>query len=178
MEVFWASGYHGTSLPDLLQATGLSRSSLYGTFGDKHGLFLNALDRYIAESLTRLDSELDPRHDAWEGLRRFLAGYVQRNSGALGRKGCLVVATAMELSAKDAEVEKRIRGFFRAVEKRLAETFERAKKEGSLADEVVPQDAARILLAVVEGLRVIAKTGIDNKVWQASIDSLLLQFSK
>jgi TetR/AcrR family transcriptional repressor of nem operon len=178
MEVFWSNGYYDTSLPDLLQATGLSRSSLYGTFGDKHGLFLHALDRYITDALTRLDSELDPQRDAWEGLRLFLAGYVRRNGGSLGRKGCLVVATAMELSAKDAEVEKRIRGFFRAVEGQLTKAFERAKKEGSLADGVVPQDAARILLAVVEGLRVIAKTGIDNKLWQASIDSLLFQFAK
>jgi len=173
MDIFWSNGYQGTSLPDLLQATGLSRSSLYAAFGDKHGLFLLALDRYIANALARIDQEMDGQRDPWDGLRLFLSGYVQRNSGAKGRKGCLVVATAMELAGKDADVERRIRGFFQAVEARLADTFERAQKEGTLADGLAPRDAARMLLAMVEGLRVIAKTGVDGKVWQASVDALL-----
>lgn len=173
MEIFWSNGYQGTSLPDLLQATGLSRSSLYAAFGDKHGLFLLALDRYIADAMARIDQEMDGRRDPWDGLRLFLSGYVQRNSGARGRKGCLVVATAMELAGKDADVEKRIRGFFQAVEGRLADTFERAQKEGTLAERLAPRDAARMLLAMVEGLRVIAKTGVDGKVWQASVDALV-----
>lgn len=178
MDIFWANGYQGTSLPDLLHATGLSRSSLYGAFGDKHGLFLLALDRYIAESVKRLDHELSPQRDAWEGVRLFLTGYVARNSGAKGRKGCLVVATAMEMSTKDVEVEKRIRGFFQTVEARLADAFARAAGEGTLADGVEPRDAARVLLALVEGLRVIAKTGIDGKVWQGSVDAMLIRFRK
>jgi len=173
MDIFWSNGYQGTSLPDLLQATGLSRSSLYAAFGDKHGLFLLALDRYIGNALARIDQEMDGQRDPWDGLRLFLSGYVQRNSGAKGRKGCLVVATAMELAGKDADVERRIRGFFQAVEARLADTFERAQKEGTLADGLAPRDAARMLLAMVEGLRVIAKTGVDGKVWQASVDALL-----
>jgi AcrR family transcriptional regulator len=78
MEVFWTSGYHGTSLPDLLQATRLSRGSLYAAFGDKHGLFLRALDRYIEEALARLDAELDRRESALAGLRSCVAGYVER----------------------------------------------------------------------------------------------------
>ena len=173
MDIFWSNGYQGTSLPDLLQATGLSRSSLYAAFGDKHGLFLLALDRYIGNALARIDQEMDGQRDPWDGLRLFLSGYVQRNSGAKGRKGCLVVATAMELAGKDADVERRIRGFFQAVEARLADTFERAQKEGTLADGLAPRDAARMLLAMVEGLQVIAKTGVDAKVWQASVDALL-----
>src|ERR1700744_5431541 len=48
MGVFWSRGYNATALPDLLRATKLSRGSLYAAFGDKHGLFLRALDRYIA----------------------------------------------------------------------------------------------------------------------------------
>ncbi|MFX5555055.1 helix-turn-helix domain-containing protein, partial [Acinetobacter baumannii] len=64
MQVFWSSGYHGTSLPDLLAATRLSRGSLYAAFGDKHGLFLRALDRYLDEALARVDRERDPRNDA------------------------------------------------------------------------------------------------------------------
>src|SRR5580693_8365199 len=87
MGVFWSRGYHATALPDLLRATNLSRGSLYAAFGDKHSLFLRALDRYIAIALTRMDIELDHRREPVEGLRAYLAGYVDRTSGANGRRG-------------------------------------------------------------------------------------------
>src|SRR6201996_2487569 len=133
MDVFWSRGYHGTALPDLLSATGLSRGSLYAAFGGKHALFLRALDRYIADALVRIDVELDPRHAPLEGLRSFLAGYVDRTSGANGRRGCLLVATAMELAGQDTDVEDRIGRFFKAMEAKVAGAFSRAKDAGELA---------------------------------------------
>ena len=54
MGVFWSRGYHATARPDLLRATKLSHGSLYAAFGDKHSLFLRALDRYVADALTRM----------------------------------------------------------------------------------------------------------------------------
>ncbi len=84
MDVFWSRGYHATALPDLLRATKLSRGSLYAAFGDKHSLFLRALDRYIADALTRMDIELDPGRDPVGGLREYLAGYVERTSRRQG----------------------------------------------------------------------------------------------
>ncbi len=46
MEAFWARGYEATSMQDLVEHMGINRQSLYDTFGDKHSLFLKALDRY------------------------------------------------------------------------------------------------------------------------------------
>ena len=173
MNAFWSNGYHGTSLTDLLRATGLSKGSLYAAFGDKRGLFLHALDRYIDEALARVDEELGPGTKAVEGLRKFLNGYVARNSGAPGRRGCLVVATAMELAAQDSEVEKRISRFFRAVEAGLQGAIARGKAEGSIAASVDPAPTARLMLSMVEGLRVIAKTGAQEQVWKATFNDFV-----
>ena len=178
MDVFWSRGYHATALPDLLRATKLSRGSLYAAFGDKHSLFLRALDRYIADALTRMDIELDPRKDPFDGLRAYLAGYVDRTSGANGRRGCLLVATAMELAGRDAEVDRRIGGFFKAMEGRVAAALTRAKAAGQLADGVEPSSAARILVCFVEGLRVVGKTAPTRMTSQATADALLGRFIK
>lgn len=178
MGVFWSSGYHATSLPDLLEATNLSRGSLYAAFGDKHGLFLRALDQYIADSLARLDAELDPRQDALEGLRKCLARHVERTSGAGARRGCLIVATAMELGGRDAEVEQRIRRFFREMETRLAAALGRAKSEGRLADGVDPATAARLLMCLLEGMRVVSKTNSDRSASEAVVKTLLDRLGK
>jgi TetR/AcrR family transcriptional repressor of nem operon len=173
MDVFWTCGYHGTSLPDLLQATKLSRGSLYAAFGDKHGLFLRSLDRYIDEALARLDTELDPRESPLAGLRACVAGYIERTSGVKGRRGCLVVATAMELAAHDPEVERRIRRFFNAMETRLTATLRRAQAAGKLATGVEPANAAHMLLCLFEGLRVVGKTSPNRAASQAAADALL-----
>ena len=173
MGVFWSRGYHATALPDLLRATKLSRGSLYAAFGDKHSLFLRALDRYVADALTRMDGELDPGKDAVNGLRAYLAGYVDRTSAANGRRGCLLVATAMEMAGRDADVDRRIAGFFKAMEARLADALSRAKAAGQLADAVEPSSAARILVCFVEGLRVVGKTAPTRVASQATADALL-----
>jgi TetR/AcrR family transcriptional repressor of nem operon len=176
MGVFWSRGYNATALPDLLRATKLSRGSLYAAFGDKHGLFLRALDRYIDDALTRMDVELDPRRAPIVGLRTFLAGYVDRTSGASGRRGCLLVATAMELAGRDPEVDRRIGSFFKAMETKLAAALARAKAAGELADGVEPAAVARLLVCFVEGLRVVGKTGPARSTSQATVDTLLDRF--
>jgi len=176
MDVFWSRGYHGTALPDLLRATRLSRGSLYAAFGDKHSLFLRSLDRYIADALARMELEFDPRKDPIDGLRAYLTGYVERTSGANGRRGCLLVATAMEMAGHDAEIGRRVASFFRAMERRVADALSRAKVAGKLVDGVEPLSAARILVCFVEGLRVTGKTAPARATSQATADALLDRF--
>lgn len=176
MNVFWSRGYHATALPDLLRATRLSRGSLYAAFGDKHSLFLRALDRYIADAVARMDDELDPHRDPVAGLREYLAGYVDRTAGASGRRGCLLVATAMELAGQDAEVGRRVAAFFKAMEVRVTDALSRAKAAGRLADGVEPAIAARIIVCFVEGLRVVGKTAPKRSISQATAGALLARF--
>ncbi|MEY9107502.1 TetR/AcrR family transcriptional repressor of nem operon [Bradyrhizobium yuanmingense] len=176
MDVFWSRGYHATALPDLLRATRLSRGSLYAAFGDKHSLFLRALDRYIADALARMDVEFDPRNDPVDGLRACLAGYVERTSGSNGRRGCLLVATAMELAGGDADVGRRVAGFFKAMEAKVTDALSRAKAAGRLADGVEPATAARVLVCFVEGLRVVGKTAPARTTSQAAVDALIGRF--
>jgi TetR/AcrR family transcriptional repressor of nem operon len=173
MGVFWSHGYHATAVPDLLRATKLSRGSLYAAFGDKHSLFLRALDRYVADAMTRMNIELGPHREPVDGLRAYLARYVDSTSGASGRRGCLLVATAMELAGHDSEVDRRIGSFFKAMEARVADALSRAKVAGKLADGVEPSSAARILVCFVEGLRVVGKTGPTPITSQATTDALL-----
>jgi TetR/AcrR family transcriptional regulator, transcriptional repressor for nem operon len=163
MDIFWSKGYNGTTLPDLVEATRLSRSSLYAAYGDKHGLFLAALDQFIQDSLARIDSDLDASRPALECLRACLAGCVQRSCGTSGKRGCLVV---------------RIRRFFDGFEQKLTATLVRARESNALADGVDPSQAARILLSVMEGLRVLGKTGIDEQAWLRTVDALIDSFRK
>jgi TetR/AcrR family transcriptional repressor of nem operon len=173
MQIFWTRGYQATSLPDLMDATRLSRGSLYAAFGDKHGLFLLALDRYIVQALKRLHDELASSDKALVGLKTCLDGYVARTNGAAGKRGCLVVSTAMELAAHDQEVSKRIAYFFGAMEIQLAKALKRAHKEGDLSKNVSPVAAAHLLVCFLEGLRVVRKTGSGRDKAQDAVQTLI-----
>lgn len=173
MQIFWSRGYQGTSLPDLVSATKLSRGSLYAAFGDKHNIFLLALDRYIAQALERLDDELASGQNALAGLKACMDGYVARTDGSAGKRGCLVVATAMELAAQDQDVSHRIGQFFAAMEARLTKALKRAKQEGALGGNVHPAAAAHLLVCFLEGLRVVRKAGGEPGKAKAAVQVLV-----
>lgn len=176
MQAFWSNGYHATSLPELLGATKLSRGSLYAAFGDKRGLFVLSLERYIAQALDRLDQELSLDDNALVGLRACIDGYVARTRGAAGKRGCLVVATAMELAAQDREVADKIAAFFKAMRARLEAAIARAQSQKNIIDEVDPAVLAHLLTCLCEGLRVLRKVDADENSSSDAINSLIDRF--
>ena len=109
--VFWRQGYEATSLPDLEQATGLNRSSLYHAFESKRGLFDAAVDSYLNEVVRPRLRILTEAPIAPDAVRTYLAG---TKSALLARasdpsdNGCLIVNTAGSPLAKDEEVKETI----------------------------------------------------------------------
>src|SRR5580700_8584822 len=67
---FWRSGYSGTSLDVLSEATGMNRPSLYGAFGDKRALYLTTLKRYAGLGRAAMQAALAPGHPLPESLMR------------------------------------------------------------------------------------------------------------
>src|SRR5215469_11329987 len=75
---FWSRGYAATSVDDLSSVTGLGKGSLYGAFGDKHGLFMRALDDYVTSSLDAVRAQLrDPAYGAYDRLTRHIRAQVR-----------------------------------------------------------------------------------------------------
>src|ERR1700755_941704 len=102
---FWTRGYAATSVDDLTAATGLGKGSLYGAFGDKHGLFLRALEDYITSALDGVHADLrDTRYSAYERLTRHLRAQAKAIAADTGRRGCMMAKSAAELSAVDDDV--------------------------------------------------------------------------
>ncbi len=164
MEAFWARGYEATSMQDLVDCMGINRGSIYATFGDKRGLFVQALQRYDAIH----------RHDWAEAIsltrspREAIVGIfedaieVVLNSGV--RMGCLLVNTALELSPHDAEISRIVEHSFSEMEAFFARKIEEGKVTGEIPDTVDPTETARALLSLFIGLRVLARSRPDESV--------------
>ncbi len=168
---FWENGYAGTSLEDLLAASGLGKGSLYGAFGDKKSLFLRVLRRYDEANEHMLRGQLEQAERGIDVIRGFVTGFVRDPGGVQARRGCLLAKAAMELSADEVSEEaRRSYGSTAAV---LADAVRRAQSEGDVARRLDPDATARAVLAGQLGLIVFGRIGQDPAVVLATAEALL-----
>lgn len=169
-EVFRVRGYHGTSVQDLTEGTGLARGSLYKAFHDKRTLFLAALDQSIAGSLQRIGDNLAQPGSAKTAIRDTLMGYAQRAASTDGRRGCIMTAAAIEMVPEDAEITAVIARMFQRIEDLFAATVIRGQAAGEIPAAYDERAIARHLLCTVQGLRVLGKTGPAERDMAEIID--------
>lgn len=172
MNVFWDHGYEGASLPDLIAGTGLSRGSLYKAFGDKRGLLLAALDQYISAGLKATADILSQPGSARTAIRESLLRYAALSSDQEGRRGCFVVAMATEMAAQDAEIAERTGRMFRRLQQLFAGAIVRAQASGEIPDRD-EQAMARTLVCLMQGMRVLGKTGVSEADMVRIVDNTL-----
>jgi AcrR family transcriptional regulator len=161
MELFWRRGYEGTSLSDLTEGMGITRPSLYSAFGKKEDLFRKALERYEASHLGFLEDAL-AKATAREVVTALFAGYVGALTASCGPGGCMSINAALACSEAGTEVQRAVTEKRRRAEARLAERLAKAKAERDLATDDDPEDLARFVMTVVQGMAVQAATGADR----------------
>lgn len=162
MRVFWRKGYEATSLADLLDATGLSKSSLYGTFGGKRELFLAAFDAYREERIRDMHRILDngPARPAIEKFFEMIVGDVL----AENPKGCMSINQAVEMAPHDVAVRQRVASDFQSIEDALVRTIERGRNDGTVKSMRSTRDLAKLLVLGFPGLQVMVRSG-GTKTW-------------
>lgn len=161
MQLFWKKGYNGTSMQDLVDVTGLNRSSFYNSFGDKFSLFQAALKHYQLrqnEMIKGFTSNATSPKEAVISLFRGISGDLNHTP----QKGCLITSCTTELAGQD----DRIRGFLTQNMSQVLEIFSALIKEAQAQGEINigkdPETLAMYLFATLQGLRVTSI--LDNKL--------------
>jgi TetR/AcrR family transcriptional regulator, transcriptional repressor for nem operon len=162
MEAFWARGYAATSAQDLVDATGLGRSSLYNAFAGKHQLYERALRRYLERNTEADVALLDRPGPVKERVRELLLGVIDADLGDPQRRGCLAVNAAIALAGKDEAVTVAVRRVFARVEEALVVALERGQRDGEITGERSARALARFVLNAIYGLRVLGKAATDR----------------
>ena len=160
MLLFWKKGYEATGLVELERATGLGRQSLYGAFGDKRGLFLRVVEHYFAHVLKPGLDLLDAPGSARQNLERIFSGWESVASDP-DFHGCLVGNSVPEVSARDPELAQVLARKLELMEAAFARALRRAKRDGELRETLDVKDTARSLLALAQGLAVVARANRD-----------------
>jgi TetR/AcrR family transcriptional repressor of nem operon len=173
VDVFWERGYAGTSTRDLSRELTLNPSSLYGAFGDKHGLYLRALDRYAATEGTALRAAATGDGPVVEVLRRWLHGVIDGLCDDPGGRGCLMVNALTEVGSRDAQTRDRAQAAFDGIRAALTSALCRGREAGEVGGDVDPEAAAELLLNVLLGLKVQGRTDADRRRQRAAVDVAL-----
>ena len=174
MQVFWSKGYEAASLSDLTSAMGLSKSSLYETFGSKHELFLATLDYYNKTVTTQRVAGLIAGGDsAKSGIARVFNDLIEDILSKDERRGCFVTNSAVEVAACDPTVAMRVSAGL----VHLEDTFFRAVKRGQDAGEISalrdPRALARYLTSSLNGLVVMAKADSNRQALRDVVEVVL-----
>lgn len=153
-EVFSVKGYNGTSMDDLVQATGLSRSSIYDTFGDKHGLFLKSLNNYCCTQEGELQKQCAKTDSPKKKIRAIFDYTLKGIMADKERKGCLMVNMSMELNAVDKEVAAISLANMEGMEQTFSTLVKEGQAKGEIPKKFSPKALGRLLYSNLMGLRV------------------------
>ncbi|WP_028813546.1 TetR/AcrR family transcriptional regulator [Streptomyces flavidovirens] len=162
LELFWRRGYEATTMADLVDHLGIGRASIYATFGNKHELYLKALDRYADTRNPRLLGELSQPGPALPAVRAVLRRFAAEAASDKERlTGCFVTNTAAELAPHDDSAARRVEVNWEHLETLLHSALVRAQAQGELPEDRDPRALARMLLVLMQGLRVVGKASSD-----------------
>jgi TetR/AcrR family transcriptional regulator, transcriptional repressor for nem operon len=162
LELFWQRGYEATSMADLVEHLGIGRASIYATFGNKHELYLKALDRYAETRDPRLVGALSQPGPALPAVRALVRGFAAEAASPEDRHhGCFITNSAAELAPHDPAVARRVEISWEHVETPLYAALIRAQAQGELPEDRDPRALARMLLVLMQGLRVVGKASQD-----------------
>lgn len=158
IEHFWQRGYEVASVRDLADKMGISASSLYNTYGDKRALFVRALERYLDHStrarIRRLEDSLPPK----QAVCRFIEEIIARSVNDRERRGCFLINSALEVAPHDRELGRLIADRLAEIEAFFHRSIRAAQAEGAVPRNRVAKDLARLLLGVLLGIRVLARS--------------------
>src|SRR5258708_868155 len=158
MRVFWEKSFEGTTMTDLTDATGLSRSSIHAAFGSKEGLFLKAVERYKSEQMRYIPKALaEPTLS--RAIEALFRGMVNALSIPGNPKGCLSIHGALACGTDGELVTPIMAKWYRSNENRLKERIQQAQREGELGRDVSAADYARYIATIMIGLGIQAVNG-------------------
>jgi TetR/AcrR family transcriptional regulator, transcriptional repressor for nem operon len=172
MQCFWAQGYELTSVRDLAVQMGIKGASLYNAFGDKRSLYRRALDYYLEQSVRDRISRLE-RLPPYSAIHGFFDEIIERSVKDKRRRGCMLVNSALELAPHDAEFRKIISRETIFIEAFFRRCVIAGQQDGTISAIRPAAELAKVLLSVLLGIRVLARTRPQRIVLEGAANGVL-----
>jgi len=165
IQLFWYKGYNGTSMQDLVDGLGISRSSLYDTYKDKHTLFLRALESYQNTGARKIQEIINNSGSAKETVKKLLEFAINELLGDKQHRGCFMVNAEVEVAPHDQEVNNLVCKNDQQMEAAFYQVIQKGKDSGEIKNNQDVRALARFIFNAVKGMRVTAKSAADKTVF-------------
>nr|WP_237691006.1 TetR/AcrR family transcriptional regulator [Paenibacillus caui] len=172
MLVFWEKGYDAASIPDLLESMGLSRSSLYETFGDKQTLYRETIQHYKQAGRKKRSLLANPL-SVKTGIRQFFAQHIASAFDEALPNGCLVTNAAIFPDSSDPQIHQLVQDSFEELEQSFYELLSRGQQTGEIDPKKDIKVLAHLLLHLNHSINVVSKVKRDKKVISDMVDAVV-----
>jgi TetR/AcrR family transcriptional repressor of nem operon len=171
VQCFWAKGFEATSVRELADGMGIAGASLYNSFGDKRALYDRALKHYVAngflERAVRFESTLAPL----AAIEAFFDEIVALSLRDKDRKGCMLVNAAA--APHDEDFRTVVADVLVEVERFFLRVVKAGQKDGTIARTQSAVNLARLLLSLLLGVRVLARTRPERALLEGALAPVL-----
>ena len=164
LDVFWAKGYEAASMHDLMGAMGISKSSLYDTFGSKHELFIQAIDHYATTHTEAYEKALVTAPSGRRAIEESIWRIVDEATSGEPYQGCFAMNCAVEVCASDDTAADRVRKAFERYQRNYEIVVRKAQDAGEIGRDKDARALARFLTSSAHGLHAMAKANPDRAV--------------
>jgi len=171
-DLFWAKGYEGTHLQELVEVTGLNRFGLYSEFGGKDGLFREALENYIAEAKSAYDDYLARDPQGLDNIRDYFGSLRITRS----YHGCFLVNTLTEKHVVSEAAFKMAKRTAQRAERLILENLQAAADTGEMPAGRDILALSKLLAALDQGLAIygiVSPSSKDKDAIVAQLEMLL-----
>ncbi|WP_299859646.1 TetR/AcrR family transcriptional regulator [uncultured Roseobacter sp.] len=171
VEVFWKQGYEGASMKLLTDSMGINSPSLYAEFGDKHRLYLEAIDRYANDDGCAPLVALETEPDIELAVRAFFEAAIDYSTHhASGARGCFLASCVATSAGHVDGTAEMLRAAIEATDTRITARFDVEKARGALPSDFPSSDQAKLLFDLRQGLVFRARAGFSRGQLLADID--------
>jgi TetR/AcrR family transcriptional regulator, transcriptional repressor for nem operon len=167
-------GFQSAGIDAILAATGVTKGALYHHFGSKEGLGHAVVEEVVAtfpRDRWLLPLERSKDKDPIDALIGIVRAIPSRPRDL--KEGCPLVNLAQEMSPLDEQFRRRLERLFQVWKEAIVAALRRGQQEGTVRRDLVPEEAASFLIAMVEGYEVLAKNAQDVKVWNMGIRNIV-----
>lgn len=177
MDIFWKHGYAATSMDDLVHAMGISRASLYATFGDKHALYIKAVEAYRDQVLLPQVETMAQSGAILLRIRELASGEMTCGDISQRSLGCFLTNCVAELGPDDEQVRTLTENIFLRMIELLRDGIAQEQKQGLWPAGQDSTAIASLLLTCLMGIRVLGKSGLEASWITAGLQLLQPQHS-
>ncbi|MFD2035372.1 TetR/AcrR family transcriptional regulator [Belliella marina] len=170
MYLFWQKGYNATSAQDLVDNLGISRSSMYDTYGDKHSLFVKALKKYRTDRIDPVLKAVDTTPYIENYVNDFFEFIRKEQFGEPNSIGCFLVNSAVELAPVDPEIAEIANAIMIDTEEALYKAIKKGQQIGIYTKKFSARALAKFVFNALNGLRVTVKFDTNHNTFNDIIN--------